>query len=465
MVLGGNSTVFDFLAILCALLTKEEERLYAIKWMTADEKHLQKIIYTYRNLLAVILNASVEEYRLDNKSISYLNEELERLQNGKDNNKEHIFRLAVEVEKRLDMYSAGPNRGVIYRLEPLNANVKETQIAIYPRIMPRWNTKKSERNRERRLNANFMNYMMIRMEDAAPFEMIMHYWNDEGILQKTEGGWKLKVGLTPVMDSAKLKSKELDLPSGYAVGVEGIDNEEEVTERVLRVFNQMFSEEYGIIVFPEALGTEEALLKIKRRMRENPEYCTFVAAPTICNDGRNILVVLGPGGIECLRQEKTAPAILTTKEGKVEREDLCYGNQVHLLITKELGLMAFAICAELLDPDYYRLIVNTALADTIICSSFSPGIAAFRDTLLKGAPANLLELYINTCSARFVSRKNEIALPIGFVQIPFSDGEEQPYEVERKCHGQCAQEVCYFDIAIMYQNQKFHVEIVHKRCA
>lgn len=99
MVLGGNSTVFDFLAILCALLTKEEERLYAIKWMTADEKHLQKIIYTYRNLLAVILNASVEEYRLDNKSISYLNEELERLQNGKDNNKEHIFRLAVEVEK------------------------------------------------------------------------------------------------------------------------------------------------------------------------------------------------------------------------------------------------------------------------------------------------------------------------------------------------------------------------------
>lgn len=76
-----------------------------------------------------------------------------------------------------------------------------------------------------------------------------------------------------------------------------------------------------------------------------------------------------------------------------------------------------------------------------------------------------MELYINTCSARFVSRKNEIALPIGFVQIPFSDGEEQPYEVERKCHGQCAQEVCYFDIAIMYQNQKFHVEIVHKRCA
>ncbi len=129
--------------------------------------------------------------------------------------------------------------------------------------------------------------------------------------------------------------------------------------------------------------------------------------------------------MECLRHKKTSPAILITEDGREEREDLLFDRQVHLLITHELGLVAFPICAELLDPDFYRLIVNAVLVDTIICASFSPGVKAFHDTLLKGTAARLLQLYINTCSAKTVSRNGQVALPLGFVQVPCSDEEFQ----------------------------------------
>ena len=118
-------------AYLISMFTKEEERYYAIRWATADEKHIGRVIATYRNFLALILNASANEYRIDEINSPYLNRELERLEKG---NKEDIFRLVIEVEKRTDMYSGWQNRGVIYDLAPLNENAGETGIAIYPRI-------------------------------------------------------------------------------------------------------------------------------------------------------------------------------------------------------------------------------------------------------------------------------------------------------------------------------------------
>lgn len=315
------------------------------------------------------------------------------------------------------------------------------------------------------MNAAFTNYMIMRSGDISPFEIIMHYWNDTGLLRKTRDGWELRIALSPVMDDAILESEERELSSGCTVQVKGIENEQSVEDRILRIFDALFPKEYGMIVFPEILGSESVLQAIKVRMREYPERCSFVVVPTICHDGRNTLVVLGPGGIECLRQEKTTPAILITEDGKAEREDLVYGNQVHLLITQELGLIAFAICAELLDPDYYRLIVDTALADTIICSSFSPGAAAFRDTMMKGTPAKLLEVYVNSCSAKAVSRNGEVAEPLGCIHVPNAEREYCIQDIERECQGICAGELCYFDVLITYIDRKFSIAGVHRRCA
>lgn len=136
MVLGKNNTAFDLLAFLCSLLTKEEERKYSIEWVSADEKHIQYIVNKYKNFLAVILNASANEYKFTNEEIAYLNKELSQMENECKNSKENIYRLAIEVEKRIDMYSKWQGCGAIYKLEPLNANYKKTGIAVYPHSIP-----------------------------------------------------------------------------------------------------------------------------------------------------------------------------------------------------------------------------------------------------------------------------------------------------------------------------------------
>ena len=56
-----------------------------------------------------------------------------------------------------------------------------------------------------------------------------------------------------------------------AILVEGIENENEISGRILATFQQLFYEDYSVIMFPEALGTEQLVLDIQNIMRFLPE--------------------------------------------------------------------------------------------------------------------------------------------------------------------------------------------------
>ena len=464
MLIKEGATVFDFLAVLCSLLSKEDERKCAIQWVTAEEEQIRKMLAEYKKCVEIVLKAVINEYKFNKDDILYLNGELKRIEDNIQNIQENIYLLAIQVENKLEEYSSWQNSAVIYHLQALNSNVKECGIAIYPHILPLWNTKKSERTRERILNTKFKNYMMIRMQEVQPFELVIHYWNDTGLLKTIEKGWKMPVALSPVISNADLNTVSQKMEEGRTIRVEGLKNDELVTNRVLQIFDDAFPKGYSIIVFPEALGTKEIVATIKKKMREHPECCTFVLLPTICESGSNSLIVLGPGGIECLHHEKATPFILVGKDGTEEREALEYKKDIHLLMTKELGLVAFTICAELLDPYYFHVLTNVAMVDTIICPSFSPGITAFKETMLKGISLKLLQIYINTCSAKAVSRNGSISDTLGMVQIPYinNDCETAIKMLQRKCGGECTEKACYFDVTIFCDEKQF---VVQYECA
>lgn len=465
LLLNIDSNVFDLLAMLCSFFSKEDERKCAIRWLTANEEQIRKLNNRYKKMQDIVLKAVACEYKFSEADIAYLNDELKWIEENIKDIQDDIYLLIIRMENTLEAYSSWQNNNPIYHLAPLNLNVEKCGIAIYPRLSPRWNTKKSERNRVRIFNAKFKNYMMIRTEEVQPFEIVMHYWNDQGVLKVYENGWKMPMALSPVMDYADLNTVPYESAEGKTVSVEGLKNDEEVTNRVLQIFDILFSREYSIIVFPEALGTSEVVKEIKKKMRMHPEYCTFVLLPTICEKGSNSLIVLGPDGIEVLRHEKAVPFILIGKDGAEERESLEYKKEIHLLMTKELGLVAFVICAELLDPDFYHILTNVAMVDTIICPSFSPGINAFKETMLKGVPAKILQVYVNTCSAKAVSRNGQVSDTLVLVQVPNMDKKVPIEFFERECGGECAKTACYFDIAIIYQENRFVVEGMHCTCA
>lgn len=173
MFIDNSSTVFDVLAILCSAFTKEEEREYALKWVTATAKEIKMVINKYRNFESVILNSSSRQYIFNSDEINFLNQELDKIMNLDKQVKDELYLLAISIENKIDTYADWQLRGMIYRLEPLNANYKSQGISIYPYFLPQWDTSKSEKSRERNLNAKFQNYIMLRKEDESPYEIIM----------------------------------------------------------------------------------------------------------------------------------------------------------------------------------------------------------------------------------------------------------------------------------------------------
>lgn len=166
-----------------------------------------------------------------------------------------------------------------------------------------------------------------------------------------------------------------------------------------------------------------------------------------------------------MRQDKGTPFILIDSDGERKKEQLEYTNKIHVLITRELGNMVFPICAELLDPVYYPLVTNAARADTILCPSFSPGIGAFSNTLVKGLASKMLSIWANTCSAQSVSANKRISDVLGSIQSPDASISAPLLELKRECKGQCSGGGCYFEVDIVYENREFYIESRHHKCA
>lgn len=458
------TSVYDLLAALCALLPKETERRCAAGLRTANESYIRQLIGKHRTFINLIHNSLEAEYTFSINAYDAINEHFDKL---KTSEPDEIFQLIITIENELMLpYSGWLANTVFHAVPPLNRNHAETGIKIYPRAFPMWNTSKSERNRELIINHHLKNYMIVRRESISPFELDMYYWNDTGLLQPIETGWVLSIALSPVMNYAKLQTEEDDSGKNRGVAVRGLKNEDIVTDRILDIFETLYSQQYGIIVFPECLGTEGLLRKIRAHMALHPEYCTLVVLPTICNGTENLLIVLGPGGVECLRHKKSVPFI-HSDENDIERSEcLKYDNHIPILITSELGMVAFPICAEFLDPMYYRAMVDDGLVDTIICPSFSPGSQAFVKTITKGTASGLLQLYINTCSGKSVSKKGQdVPEPIGIVQLPYTKETSPLYRLERSCGNNCSATICYFDISIAYDGKTFLVERHRFLCA
>lgn len=456
-------TVYDFLAELCALMDKEKERQCAIRRTGMKEHHFGKMAEKYEPFLKMIHNSQVNEYKFNSEELVHIEELLQDLSKAAE---DEIFHLAVKVEQAISAYTGWLGETVFHSVPPLNHNCEETGIEIYPRTFPQWNLDKSERNRRRILNSYLTNYIVIRREDIFPFRLDMFYWNDTGLLNNMKNGWEFSVALSPAMNYAELITEENENREGYTIAVQGLKNEEAVTERILKIFDHLFFKQYSMIVFTEGLGTEKLAEEIRKRMRLYPNYCTIVVLPTICKGGINRLIVLGPGGVTCLHHDKAVPFILSGRDGIERRELLRYDNRIPVLITQELGMVAFPICAEYIDPDYYRTMVDYAMINTIICPSFSPGVQAFKETMEKGRALKLFQFYINTCSAKAVSRKDmDVPEPLGMVQLPYSEQHTPLHELERICGNKCSMAMCYFDIRISYKDQMFYLEKTHCLCA
>lgn len=445
-------TVFDLLAVLCSFFTPEEERKCAMKWAGSTDAQAARIMKKYKQLLDVTLEASSRDYVFDAQEISYVNEVLRELESQTP--LEELFLLARLVEGKIGSYRQLWMNSTGETVTALNANSAEIGVSVLPRYHPVWNLRKSSRQRRLMFNAQFQDYMIVRKQDMELFHMSMYILEDDLLFKEEKGEKCLKIALSPVMDAAVLECRRLGDTEQELLVVDGIVNAEAVNSRILQVFEQLFYKDYSMIVFPEALGTAEIVAEIQQRMRIHPEICTYVLLPTICRENQNVLTILGPGGVRILEQRKVTPFYLRDEHGISVREYLKYDNEIHVLASRELGNMVFPICADFLDEEYYSMVSNVILADTVICPSFSPGNGAFKKQLAGGVSKAMFGIWLNSCSAKALSAKQCIAEPVFAVQLPNDEVENGIYYMERECDGKCSEHYCYIDILISYNNNR-----------
>lgn len=418
---------------------------------TASQEYIDKVLKKYQHFMEIVLEANAYNYELADEGICYINGVLEQF--CRDEDLDEVYLLIRLIERRIDAYNPDRKDDFIEEIEALNGNFCETGIRVYPRYEPGWDTAKSERKRARTFNAYFSNYIIVRTENMEPFEITAHVLHEEGILKGDE--MALRIALSPVTDTAVLECRIDKKEQGDTVLVEGVQNRIEVTGRILSTFQELFYQDYSFIIFPEALGTEQLVSDMQAIMRCRPDIYTFVLVPTICGNGQNVLTVLGPGGIKFIEQSKVTPFYLQDKEGGMYREYLQYTRQIHVLMTREMGNIVFPICADFLDPDYYRVIENVILADTVLCPSLSPGNQAFFKQLIKGASSAMLCVWINSCSAKELSKKGTVPEPVFALQLPNYEVEESLYYSGRICDGECSSRYCYIDIELVHKKGKF----------
>lgn len=462
MTLKINDSVFDLLAYLYSSLSLDDERKCAIAWSTAKESYTRSFISKYRVLLNAVRQSSANEYIFEQNDMEDINGYLAIIE--KENNKDEIYLLIIQIEESIEAYFQWGINKACYMIEPLNKNNMETGVSVYPYHHPRWDISKSERNRSNTINPKLKNYILLRREDCEPFHIVMHYWNDNALLELENDGWRLKIALSPVSNRAELDTEELKSSEQSGTIIKGLINEGEIENRVVSIFEELLNGEFRIIVFPELLGTVSLVKRIQNIMRNNPQKQALVILPSVCKEKRNTLTVLGPGGIHILEEDKQTPFILRGNDGELSREILDYNNVIHILISKELGNIAIPICAELLEPECYGVFTNIGMVNTIICSSFSPGNNAFKTQLIKGLSLKLLSFWINTCSAEKYSLKKEVPEPLFLIQLPDANPDNPLIYEERRCDGTCAKEKCYIEVEVVYEEGHFRIDHMQHQC-
>ena len=354
---------------------------------------------------------------------------------------------------------------LVVHLPPLNDNYNNVGVKLYPVVRPFWALKKAEEQRALNINSLLNNYHVIFSEAEKSLTIDYYYLKSDLLARSIEKNEGISIALSPVCNCARPNTQYNRANNVSRIKILGLDNNEYVNNRVIQIFKTIFQQEFGIIAFPELIGSRYILKEIQSIMADFPQRASLVFLPTFYEEGKNKEIVLGPGGYPVHEQHKIV-AFNVLQNGKAIQEDIIPGDSVKILLAEGLGAIATPICMELIEREGAGLLHEQITANTIICPSFSPGIQAFQDALAKGNASHTLELWLNTCSAH---NTDFFAHDYGFEKVGMIHLPEVPVEQSihrfdciRKCNGICSDELCYFNITLKYIDNKFHINGIHE---
>lgn len=309
---------------------------------------------------------------------------------------ERCYKRSRTFENEVEEYTA------------LNSNSEETGILIIEKVRCKWEHTEIRNSFEAVLK-NFYYVDCFALKNITT----INYAFDSSLAFDNKN--ILKLAISPV---TKEKTVEFSTPyerknektnaNQKLFRVERVINENSITERVLNNILKAGENHVDVLVFPEMLGTQCMLDKIKENLlgkeREIPLIIVF---PSIwkktdndeMNQNQSSVFLQG----EELFQQKKYADFKYLSNGTCVYEDINRKRDeekiIHILHIEDIGRICVIICYDYLEEQNREGIVKN-FHPTLICSpSFSTGSFDFRILAQHNFSRNCNWIWCNTCSA------------------------------------------------------------------
>ena len=330
-------------------------------------------------------------------------------------------------------------------IEGLNSNIDETGIVILPRCRCGWERRGrggAYRDELRQLLHHIFYIDKSKLDGLEVQNVFL-----SGPLINSEKS-KLRIAVSPLSADVKLNTEFNEDEDGIKTfRINGLENIENIEERMELVLKKAQEEGQDMILFPEILGTREIVDAIIRKMqraeifeleKKNP---MLIFMPSIWEDRYNeCIVVTGQGEIKCSQRKQNG--FLYPSDDTNAVEDIVADKKICLMHMNGIGRLAVLLCKDFLTDSYRDIFLSQLETKLMIVPSFSTGEYDFSLIGEKCKADDCCVVWCNTCSVKHLmnEKKQENLDTIAFLQKSGKHRGVKKEEFKRaqKCRdGQC----------------------------
>ncbi len=401
--------------------------------------------------------AEISEWRLANSALLY---DLGKYLESSEDIEELIF-LVKNLDLYLEdsFYECIPIDQETYTFICLNDNYKECDIFLLPRVVCGWEHENRDAYTSYTIFYYLRNFYYLTQADIINYQV-------ENILMSKELLWEaverreLRIMVSPVTGEKAVEITEPYTKSGSQfTAVKSIRSETEnrIKEKALNILKQAAAEEADILVFPEMLGTEAIAESIMLEL-ENREtivdnkFPALTMCPTIWKDHVNYCRVLNDTGEMICEQQKHHGVDLSdhiwndlkedlrgaSARDHYVKEDIRSDQKIYVLHCYGIGRIAVVICKDFIITGYLKIIVEKLRISLVIVPSFTCNDYQFKLIMPKYAELDCNIVWLNTCSARWLSKAGEMKADVTSAFLSGKGGvDAQQKGMKDFCGKQC----------------------------
>lgn len=285
-------------------------------------------------------------------------------------------------------------------------NDEEGNIEIYPKCNCFWKHKSLIKSFRYDLKDYLKNLYFINLSDITNELYINNYLVNDKLFLRAKKSKMLTIGVSPITNKYVFSDDDIEYSTDGTTSVfsiKSITEKDILVNNVKSILELATENRIDLLIFPEMLGNDNVNKAIQDYI-DKPSNITpsIIVSPSIWLNNKNFVnIFCGTDSSETIIQHKLCR--FPFHKGKTNYlENLKFDEKeaINLFHCEGIGIIAVAICKDLLNKKQLDLLIENLGVTLIISPSFSTGEYPFEITMPQGYPYDCNIIWINSCAAK-----------------------------------------------------------------